>query len=182
MLVKKYGNRRLYDTEDSRYITLDELTLKIQQGADPRVVDAKTGEDLTQATLTQIVMESRGAAKFLPIPLLTQLIRLDDAFLSEFLGRYVTAALELYLHARQGAQTMAPWNPFALLPFNATSALARLVNAPAGWREPAPSTAPAPTPAPAPGTAPPPPAPRSDVEELRRELDALKRSLRKRRK
>ncbi len=179
MLVKKYGNRRLYDTEESRYITLDELTTKIQKGAEPRVIDAKTGDDLTQTTLTQIVMESRGAAKFLPIPLLTQLIRLDDAFLSEFLGRYVTAALELYLHARQGARTLAPWNPFAMLPFTATSALARLANVPVGWAEDKDAPPPAPE-APAPEVSP--PAPRSEVDELRRELEALKRSLQKRRK
>ena len=179
MLVKKYGNRRLYDTEESRYITLDELTVKIQKGAEPRVIDAKTGEDLTQPTLTQIVMESRGAAKFLPVPLLTQLIRLNDGFLSEFLGRYVTAALELYLHARQGARTLAPWNPFAMLPFTATSALARLANTPAGWVDGMNSGPPNPE-----ATAPdsPPPAPPSEVEELRREVEALKRSLQKRRK
>jgi len=78
VIVKKYSNRRLYDTEGSSYVTLEELADKIRQGADVRVLDAKTGEDLTQATLTQIILESRGAARLLPIPLLLQLIRMGD--------------------------------------------------------------------------------------------------------
>jgi polyhydroxyalkanoate synthesis repressor PhaR len=62
MLVKKYSNRRLYDTESSQYITLEELAGKIRAGSDAQVVDAKTGQDLTQATLTQIILEHRAHA------------------------------------------------------------------------------------------------------------------------
>ena len=102
-LIKKYGNRRLYDTGESRYITLDELAQKIRGGSDVRVVDAKTSEDLTQATLTQIILESGSAHRTLPIPLLTQMIRLGDDSLGEFFSRYVTAALEMYLAAKRGA-------------------------------------------------------------------------------
>ncbi len=140
MLVKKYTNRRLYDTAESRYITLEELAEKVRDGHDPVVVDAKTGEDLTQATLTQIIMESRGAAKILPIPLLLQLIRLGDSALSEFLGTYLSQALEAYLSLKRGANAIAPLNPFANLPFAATTALARLLMGggmgdmgPSGW-------------------------------------------------
>src|SRR4051812_21764778 len=57
MLVKKYSNRRLYDTEASRYITIGELTDHIQRGAEVTIVDAKTGVDLTQVTLTQVIVE-----------------------------------------------------------------------------------------------------------------------------
>lgn len=113
MLVKKYGNRRLYDTVSSRYVTLEELAEKIRAGADPRVVDAKTNEDLTQSTLTQIILESRGAGRLLPVPLLTQLIRLGDDALAEFFGRYVQWALEVYLQTRQLA--FSPLNPLAAL-------------------------------------------------------------------
>ena len=81
------GLRRLYDTGESRYITLEELSEKIRAGQDVRVVDAKTNEDLTQATLTQIIIESRGAARLLPPQLLTQLIRLGDDSLAEFFNR-----------------------------------------------------------------------------------------------
>ena len=57
MLVKKYGNRRLYDTDQSRYITLEQLAESVRQGKDVRVVDARTGDDLTTATLAQIIVE-----------------------------------------------------------------------------------------------------------------------------
>jgi polyhydroxyalkanoate synthesis repressor PhaR len=175
MLVKKYSNRRLYDTEGSCYITLEELAERIRRGAEPRVVDAKTNEDLTQATLTQIIIEGRGAARLLPVPLLTQLIRMGDDALAEFLGRYMSTALELYLQAKQGAQAIAPYNPLASVPFAATSALARLLvgGLPFGWGEPAAPPAPPP---PAPSPSPSPPA-ASDVADLRRELEELKRSL-----
>jgi polyhydroxyalkanoate synthesis repressor PhaR len=167
VLVKKYSNRRLYDTSDSRYITLEELAEKIRAGADARVVDAKSGEDLTQATLTQIIVESRGGARLLPVPLLIQLIRLGDVALAEFLGRYLSWALELYLQMKQGAQSM-PLQPFATLPFTATNALARLLVSGTGWMDSTPQAAPAPK------------VPRVDeIAELRREIDALKRRTRK---
>ena len=156
MLVKKYGNRRLYDTTTSRYITLEELTERIRDGEEARVVDAKTEQDLTQATLTQVIIETRGAGHLLPVPLLHQLIRLKDDALAEFLGRYVTWALETYLQAKQGMQMFTPFNPFsAISPFF-------------GGGRSAP--------------APPAPAPADDVQGLRRELEDVKRLLRKRKK
>lgn len=170
MLVKKYGNRRLYDTESSRYITLEELTGKIQGGAEVRVVDAKTNRDLTQETLTQIIIESRGADALFPAPLLHQLIRLGDDALAEFLGRYVQGALELYLQARKSTQAVMPFNPLlALNPFLGQGG--GFGNWLGGQQQPQ-------------HQAPPPPrdpAP-SDVELLRRELDELKASLQKRKK
>lgn len=177
MLVKKYTNRRLYDTADSRYITLEELAEKIRAGEDATVVDAKTGEDLTQATLTQIIMESRGAARILPVPLLVQLIRLGDEALAEFMGLYLGQALDGYLTLKRGAQALTPINPLASLPFAATNALARLllgglVDAGAAPPQHAPSA-----PAPAP-TAPSKAAPaETEMATLRRELDELKREV-----
>jgi polyhydroxyalkanoate synthesis repressor PhaR len=169
-VIKKYGNRRLYDTEDSRYITLEELSDKLRAGRDVRVIDAKSGEDLTQVTLTQIIIEGRSAARLLPVPLLTQLIRLGDDALAEFLGRYVGAALELYLHSRRGAEAALPYNPFATIPFATSSALARMFMGPMGWVDSGP-----PPPMAQPG--PPPRSDESEVAALRRELDELKRSL-----
>ncbi len=170
MLVKKYGNRRLYDTDASRYITLEDLTETIRKGTDVRVVDAKSGADLTQVTLTQIIIEGRGADRILPAPLLHQLIRLGDDVLADFLGRYVQAALELYLQAKKTSQSFMPFNPLvALTQFAQSSPFG-------GWGTAAP-----PPPMP---SAPPPasPQPRSDVEQLRHELDELKSMLRKRKK
>lgn len=132
-LIKKYGNRRLYDTGDSRYITLEELTAKIRGGIDVRVVDATDGNDLTQVTLTQLILESGNAARMLPVPLLTQLIRLGDDALGEFFSRYVTAALELYLGAKRGVRGLAESNVLTRVPLGATDALARMwMNTPLG--------------------------------------------------
>jgi polyhydroxyalkanoate synthesis repressor PhaR len=179
--VKKYSNRRLYDTAESRYVTLDELAAKIRTGEDARVVDAKTGEDLTQATLAQIILESRGAGRLLPIPLLMQLIRMGDDALAEFFGRYMTLALELYFQAKQGAQAMAPYNPFATLPFSATNALARVISSVAGWGE---QTPPPPAPPQAAGHSGHAPSmgAEHEVAAMRRELDELKQSLRKKKR
>jgi len=126
VLIKKYGNRRLYDTGDSRYITLEELALRIRSGTDVRVVDAQTGEDLTQATLVQLVLETGTAGKFMPVQLLTQMVRLSDDTLAEFFSRYVTSALDLYLQAKRGVQSIATYNPLAQLPMAAGDALARM--------------------------------------------------------
>lgn len=104
-LIKKYGNRRLYDTEDSCYLTLEELVKKVRAGREVRIIDAKTEEDLTQVTLAQLIFEGE-AARFLPIPLLTQLLRLGDDGAAEFFSRYVTWALEIYLSAKRGVQTV----------------------------------------------------------------------------
>jgi polyhydroxyalkanoate synthesis repressor PhaR len=195
-LIKKYGNRRLYDTGESRYITLEELSRKIQEGTDVRVVDAKTGEDLTQSTLTQIIIEGRGAARMLPVPLLMQLIRLGDDSLAEFFGRYVTDALSVYLEIKRGASAVARFNPFAAVPFAAGDALARMwMSSPFGASRAAQST---PTWHASPpdddladageAVEPPPGIPSEDVDvrvhertdelaQLRRELDELKRSV-----
>ncbi len=186
VLIKKYGNRRLYDTAESRYITLDELSLKIQGGDDVRVVDAKSGEDLTQPTLTQIIIEGRGAAKLLPVSLLTQLIRLGDDALAEFFGRYVTGALDIYLQVKRGATAVNAYNPFASLPFAASDALARMwMNSPFVGGQPGSGSAPPRPLTPFPESETPPPEPfyereerSDDVAELRRELDELKRSMR----
>jgi polyhydroxyalkanoate synthesis repressor PhaR len=130
VLIKKYGNRRLYDTGDSRYITLDELATKIRSGIDVRVVDAQTGEDLTQASLVQLVLEAGSAAKFLPVQLLTQMIRLSDDSLAEFFSRYVTNALDIYLQAKR-------FNPLTRIPMAAGDALARMwMGSPFGGYQP----------------------------------------------
>jgi len=195
IVIKKYGNRRLYDTDDSRYVTLDELAAKIRAGAELRVVDAQSGEDLTQATLTQIVLETGHAARFLPVQLLTQMIRLSDDALAEFFSRYVTGALDVYLQAKRGIQTMAAFNPLAQVPVTAGDALARMwMGGPFGYGQPAAPPQPYggyPVPGGPPYAAPPPPmeaepepAPTNgervdgDVAAMRRELDELKQLIR----
>ena len=174
ILIKKYANRRLYDTSRSRYITLDDLAAKIQGGVDVRVVEVESGADLTQSTLAQIIVESRGAAGLLPVHLLNQLIRMGDDALAEFFGRYISWALELYLGARASAQAMAPLNPLATLPFSASSALACFfAQSPAEANEEANETGPTPE-------EPPPAEPREELAALRREVEALKDVLKNR--
>ena len=194
VLIKKYGNRRLYDTGDSRYVTLEELAAKLRGGADLRVVDAQNGEDLTQSTLVQIVLETGNAAKFLPVQLLTQMIRLSDDALAEFFSRYVTSALDLYLQAKRGVQTLATYNPLTQIPLAATDALARMwMGTPFG---PPPQQPPGYGAYPAPPYVAPPPPPEGseepaetapsttngsredDVAAMRRELDELKQVIR----
>ena len=179
LLIKKYSNRRLYDTGESRYVTVEELATKVRGGTDVRVIDAQTGDDLTQSTLTQIILESRGAGRLLPVPLLFQLIRMGDDALAEFMSRYLAFALETYLQAKQGAQSLGPFSTLGQLPLQATSALARVLLGQPLWGEQSPPpSAPAPPPASPPPAAPPPSS--GELAELRRELDDLKRSLRRR--
>lgn len=166
VVIKKYGNRRLYDTRGSRYITLHELAEIVRAGDEVRVVDAKKGDDLTQATLVQIILDGRGAAQLLPVALLTQLVRMGDDALAEFLGRYMGYALEMYLQARQGVQAMAPYNPFASMPFAAANNFARtFAGAPWGGAEPFA------------GAAQQEPARGDELAELREELRELKDAL-----
>ncbi len=135
--IKKYANRRLYDTSLSRYITLDELAEQVRTGARVKVVDAKSGEDLTQGTLAQIILESRGGSRLLPVSVLVRMIRLGDDALSEFMGRYVAWALDVYLASRRGLQRAARYNPFAMMPYEATGAFSRFFDGQRGrWGRP----------------------------------------------
>lgn len=90
--IKKYANRRLYNTETSSYVTLDDLAGMVKSERDFVVYDAKTGEDLTHGVLTQIILEqeSRGQ-NLLPVNFLRQLIR----FYGDSIGRLVPSYLEL---------------------------------------------------------------------------------------
>ena len=81
--IKKYSNRRLYDMAHSRYLTIEELGELIQQGFDVQVVDSKTKEDITQAILTQIVMERDGIYLF-STSFLHQVIRNREGILGNF--------------------------------------------------------------------------------------------------
>ncbi len=188
VVVKKYGNRRLYDTGDSKYVTLDELAIKIRSGVDLRIVDAQTNEDLTQATLTQLVLETGHAAKFLPVQLLTQMIRLSDDSLAEFFSRYVTGALEVYLQAKRGVQAIPGYTALSQIPMAATDALARMwMGGPMGmggfgYPQPYPNSYPQPGQGPITVAPPPPPEeppPQTgEVAAMRHELDELKQMLR----
>jgi polyhydroxyalkanoate synthesis repressor PhaR len=207
VIVKKYGNRRLYDTEDSRYVRLGEIAAKIRSGVDVRIVDAQSDADLTAETLVQIIFEDRHAARLLPVTLLQQMIRMGDDALADFLGRYVSFALELYLQAKGAHKSAGLLSPFsALAPLSAMAAMPLRVAANAASaataatagaaatvrdrargrratpKEPTAATG-APSYIPTSGEDAEAQAKRrdDDVADLRRELDELKKSLKKKR-
>lgn len=98
ILIKKYANRRLYNTQESAYITLEQLATLIREGAWVEVKDAKSGADVTELILTQIVLEkSRRKEALLPAPLLHLIIRHGDTMLEEFFGRYLEQIINSYL-------------------------------------------------------------------------------------
>jgi len=106
VLIKKYGNRRLYDTAGSRYVNLDDLATMVREGKDVRVVDAKTGRDLTRVTLTQIITEdAKDKPTGLPLELLRQLIVASDEVRQEFLMWYLKSAFDTYEKLQDAVQS-----------------------------------------------------------------------------
>jgi polyhydroxyalkanoate synthesis repressor PhaR len=98
LILKKYTNRRLYDTEKSIYVTLDYVTNVIREGRQIVVVDAKTNEDVTTSILTQIVLEEARKKNFLlPNPLLYLIIQYGENVLSEFFEKYLEHTIKNYL-------------------------------------------------------------------------------------
>lgn len=82
-LIKRYESRKLYDTEESRYVSLDEIAAWIRQGQEVRVVDNATNNDVTSQTLTQIILdEGRKGTSFLPSELLHDLVRIGERAVS----------------------------------------------------------------------------------------------------
>ena len=112
--IKKYANRRLYDTESSSYITLDRLAAMIREGRDFEVVDAKTGEDITHQVLTQIIVdeEARGST-LLPVNFLRQLIGLYGGQMQSAVPQYLEAAMEAFQKNQQAMAGAFGPNMFA---------------------------------------------------------------------
>lgn len=97
VIVKKYANRRLYNTETSSYITLEHLAQLTREGREFKVLDAKTDEDITHSVLTQIIMdeESRGAT-LLPPTFLRQLISMYGDSMQAMVPQYLEASMEAF--------------------------------------------------------------------------------------
>jgi polyhydroxyalkanoate synthesis repressor PhaR len=95
--IKKYANRRLYNTETSSYITLDLLSQMTREGREFVVVDAKTGEDITHNVLTQIIMEEEQRGKnMLPVNFLRQLISMYGDSMQSMVPQYLEASMEAF--------------------------------------------------------------------------------------
>lgn len=112
--IKKYANRRLYDTESSTYITLDRLAQMVREGREFEVVDAKSGEDITRQVLTQIIVEeeARGAT-MLPLNFLKQLIGLYGNSMQNFVPQYLEAAMDAFQRNQSAARDAFGGNVFA---------------------------------------------------------------------
>jgi len=105
IVIKKYGNRRLYDTTGSRYVNLDDIAALIREGKEVRVEDAKTGRDLTRVTLTQIITEdAKEKPTGLPLELLRQLIVASDQARQEFIMWYLKSAFDTYQVVQSAVQ------------------------------------------------------------------------------
>jgi polyhydroxyalkanoate synthesis repressor PhaR len=101
LVIKKYGNRRLYDTEASSYITLEDLARLIKAGRDVKVIDAKTSQDLTKSVLLQIISEQEKDQDLLPVSFLKKMIQIGDSSLRDGLRRYLSVSLETFLGAQK---------------------------------------------------------------------------------
>lgn len=119
VVVKKYANRRLYNTESSSYITLDNLAAIVRLGRDFVVYDAKSGEDITRSVLTQIIVEEEGKGRgaLLPTGFLRQLIGFYGDSMQNLVPRYLEQALTAFAHQQEQMraamqQTMGTFFPF----------------------------------------------------------------------
>ncbi len=98
VVLKKYSNRRLYDTEKSLYVTLAEVAEMIRGGRDVKVIDAQTKEEVTAFILTQVILEeAKTRQSLLPVPLLHLIIRFGDNLLLDFFENYLQQTIQAYM-------------------------------------------------------------------------------------
>ena len=106
VLIRKYSDRRLYDTAASRYVKLEDIAQMVREGVNVRVVDGRSGKDITHLIFTQIIVEdAREREIALPLQLLTQLVRASDKATHDFLTWYLNSTLDLYKKAQDTVQT-----------------------------------------------------------------------------
>ena len=103
VLIKKYSNRKLYDLNRSRYITLEEIAELIRGGRHVKIVDAETQEDLTNITLAQILLEEEKRRNLLPVPFLHQLIKYGQVY-QDFFRQYLASNLEAMISMQREAE------------------------------------------------------------------------------
>jgi len=106
VLIRRYNDRRLYDTSASGYVKLEDIARMVREGADVTVVDARSGRDITSAILTQIIVEdARARDSALPLQLLRTLIRASDHATHDFVSWYLNNTFELYQKAQETVRT-----------------------------------------------------------------------------
>jgi polyhydroxyalkanoate synthesis repressor PhaR len=153
VIIKKYENRRLYDTAASRYVNLEEVAQMLRDGADVQVVDAATGEDLTRLILTQIIMENaKDRDSAFPLDILRQMVMTSGATSQEALLKYMKSTLEIYQNAYRA---FAP----AATPLDFMQSMMGAAPPPPSQPQPPPDS----------------PSPNSEVDELRKRIEELEK-------
>ena len=106
VLIRKYSDRRLYDPGASRYVKLEDIARMVRDGIDVRVVDGRSGKDITRSVFTQIIVENAREREIaLPLQLLTQLVRSSDKATHDFLTWYLNSTVDLYKKAQERLHT-----------------------------------------------------------------------------
>lgn len=155
VIIKKYGNRRLYNTAESRYVNLDEVAQMIRDGLDVRVVDANSGEDLTRLVLTQIIVENAKVPESaFPLDMLRQMVVASGKLTQESVLNYTQTMLDMYRNAYRAFSP--PLTPFDVFQSMMSSA---------GQTPQSPASPPASDPASA----------QTEVNELRRRIEELEK-------
>jgi polyhydroxyalkanoate synthesis repressor PhaR len=114
VVIRKYENRRLYDSANSRYVNLEEVGQLLQQGNDVQVIDAATSEDITRLILTQIVVEDAKAAdSSFPLDLLRQMVIASGRASQESALNYMKAMFDIYQNTYRAMAP--PFNPFEFM-------------------------------------------------------------------
>src|SRR5262245_66376968 len=185
--IKKYANRRLYNTATSSYVTLDHLAQMVKEGTEFVVHDAKTGEDITRAVLTQIIVEEegKGGQNLLPIGFLRQLISFYGDNLQSIVPRYLETSMGLFARNQEQMREYMKGAFGNLVPFQAQfeemskhnmqlfqNAMEQMWAPFRGAAPNAPGGAPS-----APGAPAAKPAEDPNLDELKRQIEAMQRRL-----
>lgn len=119
VVIKKYANRRLYDTETSMYITLEDMCERVKKGREFVVIDAKTGQDLTRQVLTQIILERElKGYPLLPIEFLRSVIRFYDDNMHDVLQHYLNASMAAFMSNQDKMRGMMGKSASGFSPFS----------------------------------------------------------------
>ena len=122
ILIKKYANRRLYNSDEKEYVTLKDIAGLIRKGTDIRVVDTGTNEDITRQILGQIIMEEeKNNKEVLPTSLLYRIIRSNEEIMKDFFENYLNQTIDNYILYRKAVgKKLQEMNDLNRLPFEMT--------------------------------------------------------------
>jgi polyhydroxyalkanoate synthesis repressor PhaR len=164
IIIKKYENRRLYDTTHSRYVNLDEVARAVQDGCDVQVLDASTGEDLTRLVMTQIIIEGAKAPdSAFPLDILREMVVASGKATQESAFNYMRSVADMYKNALHGMAH--PKSPLEVMQY--------MMNSASGAQADEVPPAPVPESASQPADAKSPDAKETELQELARRIQEL---------